>query len=60
MLNAEDQIINSDDQKNHKSSNDNLNSFLNGVKNVYTSNSNSKKKEKSNNKIFSNTSNINV
>lgn len=34
MLKAEDQILNNEDQKHHKSSNDNLNHFLNGVKNV--------------------------
>lgn len=34
MLNAEDQILRMDDYKQHKSSNDNLNQFLNGVKNV--------------------------
>jgi len=34
MLKAEDQILRMDDYKQHKSSNDNLNQFLNGVKNV--------------------------
>lgn len=34
MLNPEDQILNREDYKNIKSSNDNLNNFLNGVKNV--------------------------
>lgn len=60
MLKSEDQILRMEDYKQQKSSNDNLNQFLNGVKNVQSSNSNSKKKEKSNiGKVNSNTVNFN-
>jgi len=34
MLKSEDQILRMEDYKQQKSSNDNLNQFLNGVKNV--------------------------
>lgn len=60
MLKSEDQILRMEDYKQQKSSNDNLNQFLNCVKNVQSSNSNSKKKEKSNiGKVNSNTVNFN-